>query len=206
MRVWEKRYDRMGERGHVNWNAIAALAALITAAAAVGMALMLALSIRSDLQRTRFATSLDTLWRLDADWNSPEMTNARSTAATALLADRSTHEIDMVLDFFDEIALLLQRGAVDEELVWYEFYRPMSTYWYASQKYVSQQPRSDRREPWEQLSQIIPRLLNIESQRRSRSVDESVPTTMQIRDFLNAEIDSSQCEDNQEADLRRTPL
>lgn len=195
----------MDQRGSVNWNALTALAALITAAAAIGMAVMLSVTVRSDLQRTRFTTSLDTLWRLDADWNSSEMLDARSEAATALLAGHSAREVETVLDFFDEIALLLQRGAVDQELVWYEFYRPMANYWYATQKYVSKQ-RDDGTQEWEQLAVVIPQLVALESQRHNRSLEDATPTMSQIRDFLNTEIDSGECEDSREADLRKTPL
>lgn len=194
----------MNERGSINWNALTALAALVTAAAAVAMCLVLTVAMRSDVQRTRSATALDTLWRLDADWNSPEMLDARSEAASALLAGRSVREVETVLDFLDEIALLLQRGAVDEELVWYEFYRPMANYWYASQKYVAKQ-RDDGAAAWEQLTVVMPRLLNVESSRRNRSADDAVPTMGQIRAFLNTEIDSGACEENREAELRRMP-
>ncbi len=194
----------MNERGSVNWNALTALAALITAAAAVAMCLVLTITMHSDVQRTRSATALDTLWRLDADWNSPEMADARSNAATALLDGRPSREIEMVLDFFDEVALLLQRDAVDEELVWYEFYRPMVNYWYASQKYVSKQ-RSDGATAWEQLTIVMPRLVKIESLRRNRSTDDVVPTMPQIRDFLNTEIDAGESEDSHEAGVRRMP-
>jgi len=176
----------------------------MTAVTAVAMALMLAVSIHGDAQRSRFAATLDTLWRLDADWNSMGMQDARSAAATALLAGDTTREIDIVLDFFDEVALLLQRGAVDEELVWYEFYRPMANYWYASQKYMSKE-RADGSEPWEHLAVVIPRLLDIESQRHHRSPDEAMPTMTQLRDFLNTEIDAGECESAPESEVRRMP-
>ncbi len=194
----------MGQRGSVNWNALTALAALITAAAAVGMSLMLAISLRSDWQRSRFTSALDTLWRLDADWNSVGMQDARSAAATALLAGRSAREIDVVLDFFDEVALLLQRGAVDEELVWYEFYHPMASYWYASQKYMSKES-SDGKMPWEHLAVVIPRMLDLESQRHHRPVEEAMPTMTQLRDFLNTEIDAGTCEEGPESEVRQMP-
>lgn len=192
------------ERGGVNWNAVTALAALMTSFAAVGVCVMLAVTLRSEGERQRFTASLDTAWRLDTDWTSPAMASTRSAAASALLAGRPAPEIETVLDFFDEIAFLLEREAIDEELAWYEFSRPMIHYWYASERYILRERRSGP-PPWEKLAMVIPRLLQIDARQRRRSVDDSTPGAAEIRDFLNSEIDAGMCEDNPEAEVRRLP-
>jgi len=192
------------QRGGVNWNAVTALAALMTAFAAVGVCLMLALSLRGEGDRHRFTASLDTVWRLDSDWSSPAMVTTRSAAASALLAGRPAPEIDTVLDFFDEIAFLLERGAIDEELAWYEFFQPMAHYWFASERYVTRE-RRDGPPSWEKLAAIMPRMLEIESRQRHRSIEESTPGAAEIRAFLNREVDAGMCEESPEAEIRRMP-
>ena len=129
------------QNGGVNWSASAALAACVTAVAAMVVAVDDRLAGSPETQRVLFNTGLDSLWHFDAQWNSDGMLDARSAAAAALLDGRPSHDIDDVLDFFDQIALLSIVAALDEEMVCYEFYWPMANYWFASQEYIRQVQR-----------------------------------------------------------------
>lgn len=195
---------RRSQSGNSNWVVVAALAANVTALAAVVMAVMTFWFVRQETQRVVFNTALDSLWHLDAQWNSDSMIDARSAAAAALLDGQHTREVDAVLDFFDQTALFLGRGALDEEMVWYQFYRPMAHYWFASQDYVRQVQRGDPTR-WQQLASAMPRLVAIEAQRGKRSVGDAVPTSAQIREFLRTESEGDECEDRS-AETRKTPL
>jgi len=191
------------DAGRLDWAAVAALAASVTTVVAIVTAVMIFSQARQDAQHARFNATLESLWRLVDQWNSADMTTARSGAATALLADQPNHDVDDVLDFFDEISFLLSRGALDEEMVWYEFYRPMANYWFASQDHVRQVQRNDPT-TWEQIGRTVTRLVAIEARRRSRTSDDLVPSRAQIREFLTAEIGNAECEEETEA--RRMPL
>lgn len=175
------------------------------AAAAVVVALTVVSQVRQDTQRVLFNTGLDTLWHFDAQWSSDAMLDARNGAAAALLDGRPAHDIDAVLDFFDQVALLLKRGALDEEMVCYELYWPMANYWFASQDYVRQVRRTAPRS-WEQLENVMARLVAIEARRKQLTPDDAVPTKAQMREFLTAEVATGECAPDQDADTRKTPL
>jgi predicted membrane-bound mannosyltransferase len=192
------------QRGSVNWSAVAALAACATAVAAMVVAVASVSQVRQETQRVLFNTGLDSLWHFDAQWDSDGMLDARSAAAAALLDGRPSHDVDDVLDFFDQIALLLTRGVLDEEMVCYEFYWPMANYWAASQEYVHQVQR-DAPGAWQQLAAVMPRLTTIEARRRQRPPAAAVPTRAQIGAFLTAETHNSECTDEDD-DTRKTPL
>jgi hypothetical protein len=183
---------------------VAALAACVTAIAAVVVAVTVASQVRHETQRVLFNTGLDSLWHFDAQWNSDGMMDARSAAAAALLDGRPSHDIDDVLDFLDQIALLVNRGALDEEMVCYELYWPMANYWFASQEYI-RQVQHDSPAAWEQLTSVMPRLETIEARRRKRSAESAVPSKTEIGDFLAAEVHNSQCTDD-DTETRKTPL
>jgi PAS domain-containing protein len=192
------------QKGGVDWSAVAALAACVTAVAAMVVTVTTVSRVRQEAQRVLFNSSLDALWHFDEQWNSDGMIDARSAAAAALLDGRPSHDIDEVLDFFDQIALLLRRGALDEQMVCYEFYWPMANYWFASQEYIRQVQR-DAPAAWEELSGTLPRLTAIEVRRRKRTAEESVPTKAQISEFLAAEVRNGECAED-ETETRRTPL
>jgi hypothetical protein len=202
---WYPLDVRRNARGSVNWTALAALAASVTALIALATAVMIFRQMRNDTQRILFNTALDSIWRFDAQWNVDAMADARSAAAASLLEGQPGRDLEVVLDFFDQIALLVNRQALDEEMVWYQFFWPMANYWGASQDYVHKVARDDPLR-WEQLSVVMPRLAAIEARRRKRTAEEAVPTPAQTKDFLAAESESGQCEDDEDADARRMPL
>ena len=196
---------RRRDTGSVNWTALAALAASLTALIALATAVMIFRQVRKDTQRILFNTALDSIWRFEAQWNSDDMADARGAAAAALLTGQPNRDVEGVLDFFDQIALLVHRGALDEEMVWYQFYWPMANYWFASQAYVHQVERDDPTR-WEQLGAVMPRLVAIEARRHKRTAEQAVPTPSQIKDFLTTESEGGECEDDQDTDAHKTPL
>ena len=196
---------RRGETGSVNWTALAALAASLTALIALATAVMIFRQVRNDTQRILANTALDSIWRFDTQWNSDGMADARSAAAASLLDGQPGSDLDVVLDFFDQIALLANRKALDDEMVWYQFYWPMANYWGASQDYVREVARDDALR-WEQLSVLMPRLAAIEARRRKRAAEQAVPTAAQIKDFLTSESEGGECQDDEDAGAQKMPL
>lgn len=196
--VWHRQ-----QRGKIEWLAVTTLAAGVTAVAALATAVAVFWYVRQDTQRVLLNTTLDSLWHLDAQWNSDGMLDARSAAAAALLDGRPTEDVDVVLDFLDETARLLQRGGLDEEMVWYQFYWPMMNYWAASQERVREVRQSDAT-AWEALDKMLPRLTTREARRKRRSAEAARPTDAQTHDFLTAESGADECVDDDA--VRKTPL
>jgi hypothetical protein len=189
----------------VDWAAVAGLAACLVAASSLTVAVAVLREVRGSQAWQRITLSLDTLWRFDNEWRAPEMSASRSAAAAGLLDGRPTAAVGEVLDFFDEIAFLIDRGALDEETVWYRFYWPMASYWFASQDYV-QRMRHDNASSWEHLARVMPRLATLESQRRTDHNKEGIPNQKQIEDFLNAEIEAGRCDGGGDQEVHMTPL
>ena len=194
------------QKGAVDWSAVAALAACATAVAALIVALVVVTQMRQDAARVQFNTGLDSLWHFDAQWNSDGMLDARSAAAAALLDGRPTHDIDDVLDFFDQtgaaheprrarcrhglLRVLLADGQL---LVRQSGVRSPSA---ARRRRRVGTARHDRAPPAE-----------IEQRRRKRTSTAPVPTKAQIGDFLRAEVRSGECvDDDADADAQKVPL
>jgi hypothetical protein len=133
------------------------------------------------------------------------MADARAAAATSLQAGQPGADVEVVLDFFDQIALLANRQALDDEMVWYQFYWPMANYWRASQDAVRDMAKTDPLR-WEQLSIVMPRLAAIEARRHKRNLDDAVPTAAQVKDFLASESEGGACEEDDDSGTRKTPL
>lgn len=199
------RWPRLDASGGVDWSAVAALAATMTAAASLFVAVAVLREVRDDNHWQRITVALDTLWRFDGEWSSDDMSQSRSAAASALLEGHPSSEVGDVLDFFDEIAFLIDRGALDEETVWYRFYWPMSNYWFASQDYVHQ-VQQEHAGSWEHLERVMPRLAALEAKHRKDVSSDGVPSKRQMKDFLNSEVDSGQCEDDDDQETSMTPL
>ncbi len=194
---------RRSEAGSVNWTAVAALMASLTAVVALVTAVMIFREVRIQTRRILATSALDSIWRFDSQWGSDDMADARSSAAASLLDGRPGRDVEVVLDFFDQIALLVNRQALDEEMVWYQFYWPMANYWAASQDYVHGVERDDPLR-WEQLGRVMPRLAAIEARRRKHSAEQAVPTAAQVKDFLTSESESGECEEGDD-DAHKTP-
>jgi len=191
-----------GQTGRVQWVAVLALAALGVAVAAMITAVAVVVQVRRQSELSRFNAGLASLWQLRSEWNGDDMLDVRAGAAEALLDGRGGDDVDAVLDFFDEVAFLMRRGAVDTELVWYQFYWPMVHYWAAARDYAGEARKTDPT-AWEQLDAAMPVLLAIEAQRRGRSSAEVLPDRAAIRAFLQDEVGDASCSED---DARRTPL
>jgi len=203
-REWYRLSVRHTVRGSVNWTALAAVASSLTALVALGTAVLVFRHVREDSQRILFSTALESLWRLDEQWNSDAMLDARGAAAQSLLDGRPSRDVDAVLDFFDRVALLERRGALDAEMVWYQFYWPMASYWVASHDYIHQAQQTDVT-VWQELDALVPRLEAIEARHRKRAADQVLPTPAQLRDFLGDESQEDECTEDDDG-TRKTPL
>jgi len=190
-------------RGSVNWTALIALAAVVAALAAVATALAVFRQAREDGSNSRFALGVESLWRLEQMWDAPDRLDTRQQAAASLLDGHPTDDVGAVLDFFDMLALLVQRQILDREMVWHEFYWPMACYWRASQDYIT---TVHAREPhsWEDAGRVVTELQAIEARKSAKALAEVPPTSSDVTDFLHAERGLE--DDTADTDVPRMPL
>ena len=170
----------------------------------VGALAVAVVELRQRNQLDSLRASLDVLTHFDVEWSSDDMSKTRAAAASSLLQLRPSQDVDDVLDFFDQIAYLVERGAIDEDIAWYRFYWPMANYWFASQDYVSQVRRDDP-DTWSNLDLVMKRLVAVELNRRKHTSPDGKPTAEQSRRFFNDEVGAGQCSDDSD-DAQRTPL
>jgi hypothetical protein len=174
--------------------------ATVTAIAALFLVVRGLGEIRRERRETRFTVAVDALWRLGDEWSGPEMTATRSSAATSLLGGRASDDIELVLRFFDRLAFLTTRGGFDEELVWHEFYWPLTAYWFASEDY-RRHLRADDTVRWQTLEALVQRLIAIEAEHRERSTEEVRLTKAQLREFLLGEASAGECAEGEETEV-----
>lgn len=172
----------------------------VIAVATLFLVMRLVREIRHEREDTRFTIAVDALWRLNDEWNAPDMAAARSSAATSLLAGRASDDIEAVLRFFDRLAFLARRGHFDDELVWHEFYWPLASYWYASADYRTHLRAADAPR-WKNLETLVAETVQVEAQQRDKSVADVQPTTAQLREFLLGEVDAGECSDSGDTDV-----
>jgi len=94
------------------------------------------------VHRARFNQSVDLLFRLENDFFGPTKRLQRAKACRDL-AQGSTLEAEPILDFFETMALLLRRGALDEEMVRHTFFYWIDHYYQALEATIIERQRID---------------------------------------------------------------
>jgi len=94
--------------------------------------------------RSRFAHKTDTMFKLREQFSGKGMLKARAGAARHLIANDKGHDqnVDEVMDFFEDVAFLLRRDAIDVESVWQYFSYWSEAYWQAALYYRMEKRRN----------------------------------------------------------------
>ena len=164
----------------MDWNAISAWAALLAALAAI-----IALYLQSRL--ARFAINLDMLWRFESQFRNDErMLKRRRSAAIALLNNENNSDVDEVLNFFEQLGLLMRKKAIDKEVVWYSFYNCAIGYWTAAKSYILQE-RSKDITIWIDYNYLYNELLKIEKKKTKKTLKQLEYSKEYIDEFLSDE-------------------
>jgi hypothetical protein len=119
----------------VDWNAVAALAGVAAAVAAIA-------ALVAESRRSRFAQAVELLLRFEDRFASPDFLTTRRRAAEGLATGKPS-EVDDVLDFFETIGMLVQKKALDKEMVWSSFAYWLLRYTAAARKYISESRSAD---------------------------------------------------------------
>jgi len=126
---------------------------------------------------------VDTLQKLEDDFDSSRMRRARRDAAAGLLANEpdETEGLDEVLNFFDTLGLLVRRRAVDEEMAWHDFDYWVTCYGGASAAVV-RKVRHKHPTEWEDFIWLRRQLDHRESLRIGSRAKCSEPPTQFLSD------------------------
>ena len=136
------------------------------------------------IHRARFNQSVDLLFKLEADFFGPAKRAQRARAAKDLLEGKLL-EAEPILDFFETMALLLRRGALDTELVKHTFFYWIDNYYEASRSLLAARQRVN---PliWKDLTPFVETLRKRHAGQLKTSFQP--PTTEQIAAFLQEEL------------------
>jgi hypothetical protein len=161
-------------------------AALSAIGALVGLIISLWFSWRGH-RRSRFALGVDVLLKQEDRFNNgADMLRARPLAAEALLRHEYNDCVDDVLDFFETIAILTRKGAIDEDLVWHTFFYWIEGYYQAAERYI----RTEQREwptTWEDLTWLYKKLCKIERRKEKCSDEDIINSDDELKEFLELE-------------------
>lgn len=137
------------------------------------------------VRRARFNQSIDLLFKQESDFFGPAKKLQRSKAAHDLLAGNSL-EAEPILDFFETMALLLRRGALDKEMVWHTFFYWIDHYYEATKDVISKRQIQDPL-VWKDFVAFATNLRRFQSERQG-SPSYQPPSPEQVKSFLEEEL------------------
>jgi hypothetical protein len=139
---------------------------------AVGTIIAL-LAFAWQVHRARFNQSIDLLFRLEGDFFGPAKGTQRALAARNYLADSSDFaEMEDVLDFFETIAMLTRKKALDLYVVWHTFDYWIERYYAIAQPHIlSRQAQGPG--VWEDLDWLMPRLKKLQAKKGGSDLSAS---------------------------------
>ena len=167
----------------MDWSALTAGA---TAAAAVAALTAALVTWRVGTHQVRAATAangVNLAIQLRAHVNSLEFRTARYRAAGALLAEEYTSDVVYVLDELETIGLLINKGVLDQEIIWTMLSALAINYVAAARQSIA----ADRqRNPtlWTNLLSLEARMLAVERQEGGTDLDAAAT----CRDYLMSEV------------------
>lgn len=113
------------------YSKVNAWATVIIAGAAIVTIIVAVCAIYIQNKKTQFIQSVELTIKFNERFGT-QLRSTRIKAAKALLEkDGNSQSVEDILIFFDEIGLLVRRGALDEELVCSEFSDYVDMYWLA---------------------------------------------------------------------------
>jgi hypothetical protein len=144
------------------WSSIGTCLGSFAAVIGVGVA---AWSFRSQVQQSKITLGADMLFKLTETFDSSRMHEARYRASRYLQSagrkdsglDSNSH-VNTVLDFFEQVALLERRGAIQTEFVWHAFYEWIFNYYHLTKNYRAEVRKSDPT-VWADLEMLYARIL-----------------------------------------------
>jgi hypothetical protein len=138
-------------------------------------------------KQTHATNSVDNMWRFLDEWDSQQMHQIRVKACQSLKVKGNSNDISDLLNFFEELGFLVRQGSLDAYAAWAMFFDWACPYWTAADYYIAADQGNDFTY-WEDFQYLNTALLNIESKRRHRSVDQVKPTHGDVEKLIEGEL------------------
>jgi hypothetical protein len=137
------------------------------------------------VRRARFNQSVDLLFKQENDFFGTAKKVQRVKAARGLLAGQSL-EAEPILDFFETMALLQRRKALDKEMVWHTFFYWVDHYYEATKSLIESRQKTDPL-VWKDFVTFVLTLRKFQSE-RSGALPYRPPSPEQVKSFLEEEL------------------
>lgn len=142
-------------------------------------------ALNKQLEFSATTLKINTTMELDKSFNSRELKSLRTKAAKAIRnKDYESYDVDDVLDFFEQVAMLLVRGIIDEKIVWHTFFWWFHRYYSLSQPFINTR-REKEPTIWEDLPGLYRKMLKIEKSKDPKFNEELDDDD--IKEFLDTE-------------------
>jgi hypothetical protein len=161
------------------------------AAAAVGAAVALGNAYRQDM-RAQFTQMINILSQQDARFDSPDFRVVRAKAAQWIRAGSDPDDIGgddaarAVLNFFETLAFLHRREAVDSDAVWHYFASWLLPYHVALRPLVARS-QADDPNTYREYSALYDAIFQVEREKRNYRGTEQVISAANVAAVLEAE-------------------
>jgi len=131
-------------------------------------------ALAMNVKHNRFSMGVNLLKGLHDEFESDEMKKVRARAATSLqhAASSIDSDIDHIIDFFEGMALLERRGAIDAELIWHSFYYWFTCYYDLTIEYRAFARRSDPTQ-WEDIERLSQRMIQQQHRHAAHTLSPS---------------------------------
>jgi hypothetical protein len=166
----------------IDWAMVSAWAAMATAVGAI-------VAVWLQNNHLRITRSIDLLLRLDAKFDSDRMKDLRRRAAKGFVEGKFVDEAYYVLDFFEEVGLLLRMRAIHQEVLFESFFHSPLAYWFTAKKYVLEMRRT-RKELYDNLEDLAKKDLDYARKKTGDSSREMEDETY-WKDFIIRETQAS---------------
>ena len=125
------------------------------------------------VHRARFNQSVDLLFRLENDFFGASKRSQRAKASRDLIGGNAL-EAEPILDFFETVALLLRRKALDAEMVSHTFFYWIDNYYTALQSHIDTCQQRDTL-VWQDLRSMVMTLRALQEKRLGRPLPPIAP-------------------------------
>jgi hypothetical protein len=132
-------------------------------------------------KQTHATNSVDNMRRFLDEWDSPQMHQIRTKACQSLKVKGNADEIADLLCFFEELWFLVHHRSLDAYAAW------AIPYWKAAHYFIAADQKHDHTY-WEDFEYLNTALLNIESKRRDKTVDQVKPTDVDVAKLIEGEL------------------
>lgn len=162
-----------------NKSALDALAAVSTtlagAVAAIGL-LLTGIGLLLSSRTSRWDSSRDCLWHFNDEWTDLDASRVKADAALdGMPPYQESEDLDDVLNFFDGMAFMGNRGHLNDELAWSYYYDEARDVWCRAQGYIRRnQDEANDKTLWMEMEPWLVRLERIQRKKRA-SVDGRRP-------------------------------